>query len=84
MARKRKRKSVEKIKSKLLPIIRSTAPHIILNVLSREYSSYVTRRQSDAEHEFWIKVSRSTANLGSGMEKWLEEWLDEEDEENQS
>ncbi|NRH21525.1 hypothetical protein HOO68_05800 [Candidatus Gracilibacteria bacterium] len=34
--------------------------------------------RSAAEQEFWIKCERSTGNLASGMEKWLEEMIDEE------
>jgi len=78
-ARKKQRVSTEELKRKLLPVVRSVAPHQILGIMAREYASYVRKSQSDAEHEFWVKVSRSSANLSSGMEKWLEEWIDEEE-----
>lgn len=82
MARKKKRKSGlsnEELKRKLLPLVREVVPHHILGMMSKEYSTYLRKSRSDAEHEFWIKISRSTANLASGMEKWLEEWLDEDE-----
>lgn len=37
--------------------------------------------KSGAEQDFWIKAERSTANLSSGMEKWIEEWIDEEEDD---
>lgn len=81
MARKRKhvRKSksgqVEKTMAELAKI---ASPHTILGALNKEYKKYPKLSKSDAEYEFWVKCERSTANLSSGMEKWLEEMVDEE------
>jgi len=55
---------------------RSAMPHTILQALAKEYKSYIGKSRTEAEEEFWIKCSRASANLGSGMEKWLEEMLD--------
>lgn len=81
MAKRRKRtqKSVSELRGKLLPLLKSAAPHIILGIMSREYGTYMRKSRSDAEHEFWLKATRSSGNLASGMEKWLDEWMDEDD-----
>lgn len=54
-------------------------PHVILQALAKEYKTYINKSRSNAEEEFWIKCSRASANLGSGMEKWLDEMLDDDD-----
>ena len=76
-----KRDKHVKLKSKVVELARKAAPHQILSLLANEYKSYPRRSRNSAEEEFWVKVSRSTANLASGMEKWLEEWIDEEESE---
>lgn len=58
---------------------RKAMPHVILQALAKEYKSYIKKSRSRAEEWFWVKCSRATANLGSGMEKWLDEMLDETD-----
>jgi hypothetical protein len=79
--RKRKRKSSKKPKLLALKTLaRHYLPGTLLKVLAKEYKKYPGKSHTDAEHEFWIKVSRSTANLASGMEKWVGEWVDEEEE----
>lgn len=65
----------------LIGVIRSLAPHEILKLMSAEYRRYIRRSASDAENDFWDKCSLATANLGSGTEKWLVEWLSEGDHE---
>lgn len=65
----------------LKTLARKYSPATLLQVLAKEYAKYPAKSRTDAEHEFWVKVSRSTANLSSGMTKWVEEWLDEEEEE---
>lgn len=81
MAKRRKRtqQSVNGLREKLLPLLRSVAPHTILGIMSREYGAYMRKSRSDAEHEFWLKATRSSGNLASGMEKWLDEWMDEDE-----
>lgn len=86
MAR-RKRKSQQKsmsydeLKRVLLPLVQRVAPNHILEIMSNEYGKYVRVSKSSAEQDFWIKAERSTANLSSGMEKWIEEWIDEEEDD---
>lgn len=79
MAKKKKSKIAKR--KALIGIIRSIAPHEILKIMSTEYRRYVRRSASDAENDFWDKCSLATANLSSGTEKWLVEWLDEGDHE---
>lgn len=80
MAKRKRDKGEKQLAHALLPLVRKHTPHAILQIMSKEYQSYLRRSRSDAEHEFWVKCSRATANLSSGMEKWLEEWIDEEGE----
>jgi len=76
MARKSK-----KINGSLLAIIRQHAPHDVLAVIAKEYEVYTRKGvASGAEYDYWVKCARSTANLSSGMEKWLQEWIEEEEE----
>lgn len=80
MSKRKKRSRSPKLLA-LKSLARKYSPATILQVLSKEYAKYPAKSRTDAEHEFWIKVSRSTANLSSGMTKWVEEWIDEEEEE---
>jgi len=78
----KKRRTSQNLKlSTIHELARKFTPGAILKTLAKEYKKYPRKSKTDAEYEFWIKVSRSTANLASGMEKWVEEWLDEEDED---
>jgi len=78
--RKRKKRATRSKLGILRELAREYLPSQILETLAREYRGYPRRSSTGAEQEFWIKVSRSTANLASGMDKWVEEWLDEEKE----
>ena len=83
MARKRKQRKTKRsdIERKVAELARTVSPHIILRALNKEYRKYPKLSKSDAEYEFWVKCERSTANLSSGMEKWLEEMIEEEDDD---
>lgn len=77
---KRKKKKVSM--SAIIALARHTLPHHILQALAREYRDYPRKSEAgSAEQEFWVKVSKSTANLGSGMSKWADEWQDAEESE---
>lgn len=82
MAKRRKR--IERVQIDLSAVIkaaRTTLPHFIVQALAKEYRSYPrAAKAGSAAQEFWVKVSKSTANLGSGMEKWSDEWQSEEDD----
>jgi len=56
-------------------------PDEILYELSLLYEEFSIGSSSEAEVEFWLKCSKSTANLSSGTEKWFEEMLEEKEEE---
>ncbi len=81
MAKRRKKGGLVQIDlSAVIKAARKTLPHFILQALAKEYRSYPrAARAGSAEQEFWVKVSKSTANLGSGMEKWVDEWQSEEE-----
>lgn len=84
MAKKKKKTKKQKIRkssiSTLVQLCREFSPDSLLKVMAKEYKKYPSLSRSEAEHEYWIKVSRSSANLASGMEKWLNEMIDEEDD----
>jgi len=83
VARKRKYKQHKAKKSEVEKTIarlaQTATPHMILGALNKEYRKYPKLSGTQAEYEFWVKCERSTGNLSSGMEKWLEEMLDEDD-----
>lgn len=75
---KRKRKSERsRDASAIIAIARKVWPHSILQALAKEYRNYPRHARNREEQDYWIKIAKSTANLGSGMEKWMEEMLDE-------
>ena len=83
MARKRKQRKTKQseVDRKIAELARTVSPHTILRALNKEYKKYPRLSKSEAEYEFWVKCERSTANLSSGMEKWLEEMIDEEEDD---
>lgn len=82
MAHKRKRKkrlaSRDEVEKVIRKVVETATPHTILGAINKIYKKYPSLSRSAAEQEFWIKCERSTGNLASGMEKWLEEMIDEE------
>jgi len=60
-----------KIKRDLREIIHTTLPQIILSAMSHAYESHIKDSRTRAEEDYWIKASRSTANLAGGMKKWM-------------
>ena len=66
--------SIAKLTKKFLP-------DDILYELSLAYENNSVNSGTEAEVEFWLKCSKATANLSSGMEKWLEEMKEEKEEE---
>jgi len=65
--------------SAIVGIARKVWPHAILKALAKEYKSYPRHARNRAEFEFWDKVSKSTANLASGMEKWMDEFGEDDE-----
>jgi hypothetical protein len=60
---------------------RKWKPDDILYELSMLYEEFSIRSTSEAEVEFWLKCSKATKNLSGGMEKWLGEMEEEQEEE---
>lgn len=83
MARHKRKKKEKKQRGTIADVVRlarHTLPHFILQALAKEYRDYPLKSEAgSAEQEFWVKVAKSTANLGSGMEKWSNEWQEEEE-----
>jgi len=67
--------------SNIEKLARKVPPDDILHALSVLYEEYSVGSDSEAEVEFWLKCSRATANLSSGMEKWMEEMKEEQEDE---
>lgn len=71
--------------SKLVGIIsklsRTYRPSEVLAELSTIYEEYSAASKSESEVDYWLKCSRATANLSSGTEKWLYEFIDELEED---
>ena len=72
----------QQLRNAVVKLSHTHRPEEILHELSVVYEEYSIAGKTEAEVDFWLKCSRSTANLASGMNKWLYEMAeDEEDEE---
>jgi hypothetical protein len=81
MATKRKRKSQqERLRSIIERLSKRFLPDDILYELSILYEEFSVGSETEAEVEFWLKCSRATGNLSSGMEKWYDEMKEEKEE----
>jgi len=78
MARKSQQERFQSIMNRLS---RRWKPDDILYELSILYEEFSVASETEAEVEFWLKCSRATGNLSSGMEKWFHEMLEEKIEE---
>jgi len=78
MARKTQKQRLQSIVGRLS---RKFRPDQILHELSVLYEEYSAAGATESEVEFWLKCSRATGNLASGMNKWLYETVDEEEED---
>ena len=77
MAKKTQQQKLQSIVNRLA---RKFRPDEILHELSVIYEEYSIASPTEAEVEFWLKCGRATGNLSSGMEKWLDEMVEEEDD----
>lgn len=59
-------------------LVRKYHPFQIQKALARHYGVLLEHAGSGEEGEYWLKVYKSSANLASGMEKWLDEMEEEE------
>lgn len=56
-------------------------PDDILHEMSVAFEDFSIKASSEAEVEFWLKCSRACGNLSSGTEKWLDEMVEEQEDE---
>ena len=73
----------QQLASIIIRLTRKYSPDVIQAELARVYEEYSVASQSEDEVEFWLKCSRASYNLSSGMNKWAHEMIEdmEEDEE---
>jgi hypothetical protein len=76
-----KRSQQQKLQSIISRLARKFRPDEILHELSVVYEEYSIASETEAEVEFWLKCSRATGNLSSGTEKWLDEMVEEQEDE---
>lgn len=77
----KKKTHQQRLQSIMNKVSRQFKPDDILHELSVLYEEYSIAGTTEAEVEFWLKCSRATGNLSSGMEKWLHEMVEEQEEE---
>ena len=70
----------QKLRSIVVKLSKKFAPDDILHELSTLYGEFSVAGGTEAEVDFWLKCSRATGNLSSGMEKWFDEMKDEIEE----
>ena len=61
-------------------LTRKFSPDVIQGELARIYEEYSVAGDSEAEVEFWLKCSRASHNLSSGMNKWAHEMIEDMEE----
>lgn len=57
------------------------SPDDVLHELSVMYEEFSVAGQSEPEVEFWLKCSKATSNISSGMNKWMHEMVEDAQEE---
>jgi hypothetical protein len=80
MARKSQQERFQSIMNR---VSRRFKPDDILYELSILYEEFSVAGKTESEVEYWLKCSKSCANLSSGMEKWFNEMKDEIEEEDE-
>jgi hypothetical protein len=78
MAKKTQHQKLQSIVSKLA---RKFRPDEILHEFSVLYEEYSASSDTEAEVEFWLKLSRAHGNLSSGANKWIYEMVEDREEE---
>lgn len=81
---KKKKSQKARLQSIVGRLSRKFRPDEILHELSVLYEEYSVSSETEAEVDFWLKCSRATGNLSSGMDKWIGELSDELEEEKEN
>ena len=71
----------QKLQSVLSRLAKKCKPDDILHELAVTYEEYSINASNEAEVEFWLKCGKACKNLSSGMEKWWDEMVEEQEEE---
>ena len=66
--------------SVVVRLTRKFSPDVIQGELARIYEEYSVAGTSEPEVEFWLKCSRASHNLSSGMNKWAHEMIEDIEE----
>ena len=66
--------------SVVVRLTRKFSPDVIQGELARIYEEYSVAGESEPEVEFWLKCSRASHNLSSGMNKWAHEMIEDIEE----
>ena len=61
-------------------LTRKYSPDQIQHQLGEVYEEYSAAGESEPEVEFWLKCSRASHNLSSGMNKWAHEMIEDMEE----
>lgn len=80
MARK-KRSAHSKLSTIIGRLTRKFSPDTIQAELAKAYDLNSAGSGAEAEGEFWLKCSRASFNLASGMNKWAHEMVEDMEDE---
>ena len=75
-----KKTSAQKLDSIVRRLTRKFSPDVIQGALAGWYEDYAAVSKTDAEIEFWLKCSKASKNLSSGMNKWAHEMVEDLEE----
>lgn len=70
----------DKLTGTINKLVKKYHPYEIQRELAKQYDMMLRYVGSGGEEEYWIKISKSSRNLASGMEKWLDELIEELEE----
>ena len=70
----------QKLTSIIDRLTRKFNPDVIQVELARTYEQYSAEVETEEEVEFWLKCSKASFNLGSGMDKWVHEMIEDIEE----
>lgn len=71
----------QRLASIVIRLTRKHSPDVIQIALAKTYEEYDAAAPTEIEGEFWMKCSRASFNLASGMNKWAHDMIEELEEE---